>query len=159
MATLSVRLKPRITAHPQSQTVSCGSVSFSVAATGGPPLSYQWSKDGVEIGGATANIYTINSISAGDAGSYTVKVSNDIGEATSDPAVLTVVADSTAPLINCPANITTQCSGPSGTVVNFSATATDNCDPAPAINCVPASGSSFSVGTTSVQCTARDATG
>ena len=159
MATLSVRLKPRITAHPQSQSVVCGPVTFGVSAAGGPPLSYQWSKDGVEIGGATANTYTINSVSAGDAGSYTVKVSNDIGEATSDPAVLTVVGDSTPPLINCPANISTQCSGPSGTVVNFSASATDNCDPAPAINCVPASGSTFTVGTTSVQCTARDAAG
>jgi hypothetical protein len=158
MATLSVRLKPRISAHPQSQAVSCGSVTFTVSAAGGPPLSYQWSKDGTAISGATANTYTINPVSAAAAGSYTVKVSNDIGEATSDPGVLTIIADS-APIISCPAPIITQCSGPSGTVVNYSVTAADDCDPAPVINCFPVSGSHFPVGTTTVQCTARDSAG
>ena len=88
---------PSITAHPQSRTVNAGaSVTFSVTATGTAPLRYQWKKAGTPIAGATNDAWTIASVQATDAGSYTVTVSNSIGFATSDPAVLTV---SVAPVI------------------------------------------------------------
>ena len=158
MATLAVRIAPRITSSPQSQTVGCGPATFSVAATGSPIITYQWRKDNVDITGANGNTYTIPSVTAADQGSYTVAVGNDIGTSISDAAILTV-ADLVAPNINCPAPITASCTGPAGAAVNFSATATDDCDPSPTINCVPASGSTFAPGTTLVQCTARDASG
>jgi len=47
--------------HPRSrgQTVTAGqTASFTVVATGYPPLSYQWRKSGVNIAGATAARYT-----------------------------------------------------------------------------------------------------
>jgi hypothetical protein len=44
-------------------------------------------------------------------------------------------------------------------VVTFGATATDDCDGAPTVVCVPASGSAFPIGTTTVLCTAFDACG
>src|SRR5687767_9818402 len=44
----------------------------------------------------------------------------------------------------------------SGAVVNYSASATDNLDAAPIIDCSPPSGDTFVVGTTMVNCTATD---
>ncbi|MCK9315977.1 MAG: immunoglobulin domain-containing protein, partial [Verrucomicrobia bacterium] len=82
---------PEITKQPQSQAVMEGDpVTLSVVAEGTEPLGYQWYKDGVLIGGATGASYTISSVSAGDQGSYTVTVSNILGDATSSPAVITI---------------------------------------------------------------------
>ena len=92
---------PAITTHPAGQTVTAGAgASFSVVATGTAPLTYQWKKDGVDIGGATGATYTIASTVTGDSGSYTVVVTNSVNSATSDAAVLTVNAGSgSAPTI------------------------------------------------------------
>src|SRR5579862_2497875 len=50
---------PSITTQPASQTVTTGQqATFSVAATGTPPLTYQWNKNGGAISGATASSYT-----------------------------------------------------------------------------------------------------
>ena len=82
---------PEITGQPQSQTVIEGdSVTFNASATGREPLSYQWYKEGVLIEGATGASYTIESVSAGDLGNYTLVVSNEFGEATSSVATLTL---------------------------------------------------------------------
>ncbi|MBS1787863.1 MAG: S8 family serine peptidase, partial [Acidobacteria bacterium] len=64
------------------------------------------------------------------------------------------VQDTQAPTITCPANQSVTGSGP--TVVNYPPpTASDNC-PGVTTACVPPSGSSFVVGTTTVTCTASD---
>lgn len=82
---------PTITTQPVSQSVAVGaSVSFSVVASGSGTLSYQWSKDGTAISGATAASHAIASVASSDAGSYTVTVSNSAGSLTSSAAVLTV---------------------------------------------------------------------
>ncbi len=90
---------PSFTTQPQSQTVSIGaSVVFSSAATGTPSPSYQWKKNGTAISGATNSSYSISSVQASDAGSYTVVASNSAGSATSNAAVLSVNSTS-APAI------------------------------------------------------------
>lgn len=82
---------PTITTQPASQTVAPGaSATFSVVATGSTPLSYQWSKDGSPISGATDSSYTIASAQSSDAGNYTVVVTNTAGSATSNAATLTI---------------------------------------------------------------------
>ncbi len=82
---------PSITQHPQSQTATAGSgVTFSVAASGSAPLTYQWRKGGSPIGFATDTNYVINPVSLGDAGNYDVVVANSFGSVTSSVAVLTV---------------------------------------------------------------------
>jgi hypothetical protein len=87
-----------ITAQPQSQTVTVGSnVTFNVTATGTDPLSYQWQKDGSDIGGETNAMLTLNAVQMSDAGSYLVVVSNIVGSVTSANAVLTVVPASFQP--------------------------------------------------------------
>jgi HYR domain/Secretion system C-terminal sorting domain/Concanavalin A-like lectin/glucanases superfamily len=69
------------------------------------------------------------------------------------------VNDVQPPVVTCPANITTgNTTGLCGAVVNFSPTATDNC-PGVTVSSVPASGSVFPVGTTTVTSTATDGAG
>ncbi|MEM5767634.1 MAG: immunoglobulin domain-containing protein, partial [Bacillota bacterium] len=70
-------IAPTISAQPSHQTVTAGqTATFTVAATGDAPLSYQWKKDGTDIPGATASTLTITDAQASDAGSYTCYVSN-----------------------------------------------------------------------------------
>jgi hypothetical protein len=105
-ATLTVNVPPAFTVHPASQTVLApATATFSVTATGTAPLSYQWKKGGVAIGGATSSSYTTPATTFADNGAvYTVTVSNAGGSATSNPATLTVNA---APVISVqPANQT-----------------------------------------------------
>ncbi|MGC4072788.1 MAG: pectinesterase family protein [Nibricoccus sp.] len=88
-----VAVAPSITTQPASQSVSAGaSVSFTVAASGTAPLTYQWKKGGADISGATSATYTIAASVIGDSGSYTVVVTNAGGSATSNAATLTVSA-------------------------------------------------------------------
>ncbi|MBI2512496.1 MAG: immunoglobulin domain-containing protein [Opitutae bacterium] len=116
-----VATAPSITTQPTSQTVTAGAAaSFSVAASGTAPLSYQWQKDGAAISGATSTTYSIASAAAGDAGTYSVVVTNSAGSATSNGATLTVNAAASAPAI------TTQPSNQSvtaGGAVSFSVAA------------------------------------
>jgi hypothetical protein len=81
-----------ITTQPSNTTVTAGaSASFTVAASGTAPLTYQWQKGGVAVAsGGTSATYAIASTVAGDAGSYTCTVSNSAGSVTSLPATLTV---------------------------------------------------------------------
>ena len=90
-AVLALNMEPSITAQPASATICEGAAaSFSVAASGTAPLTYQWRKNAVNIGGATSSSYSIASASAADTASYDVVVTNGCGSATSAAAVLTV---------------------------------------------------------------------
>jgi hypothetical protein len=84
---------PVITQQPQSQTVTAGgSAQFSVTATGHPAVSYQWYLGTTEISGATNGTYSLSDVQSGNAGNYTVVVSNVMGSARSNIATLTVNA-------------------------------------------------------------------
>lgn len=94
-ATLSLASSsaPKITTQPTSKTVSVGgTAAFSVTATGTSPLTYQWSKDGIAISGATGATLTISSATTASVGSYTVTVTNAAGSVTSSAATLTVTS-------------------------------------------------------------------
>ncbi|MBI2935799.1 MAG: HYR domain-containing protein [Chloroflexi bacterium] len=69
------------------------------------------------------------------------------------------VQDTTPPALTLPENITTEATGPAGTVVTFEVRATDVVDGSIAPTCDPPSGSLFPVGATTVTCTATDGTG
>lgn len=101
---------PTIITQPVSITVVAGAqAQFTVTAEGSSPLSFQWRKDGVAIPGATNATYTVASVSANDAGSYTVSVTNAAGGATSDPATLTVIT--TPSIVTPPASQTVNAGG------------------------------------------------
>jgi len=92
----SAAVSPAITTQPASQTVIAGkTASFTVAATGTAPMTYQWSKNGTAISGATSSSYTTPAETTADnSAKFTVAVSNTAGSATSNAAVLTVSASS-----------------------------------------------------------------
>lgn len=86
-------LAPVITTQPVSRTVATGgSVTFTAAASGTPAPTFQWRRNGVNIPGATTAAFTLNSVTTGNAGTYTVVATNLVGSATSNGAVLTVTS-------------------------------------------------------------------
>jgi len=93
-ATLTVNpapVPPAITAQPSTQTVLAGAtVTFTVAATGVPTPTYQWRKNAAAIPGATGATLVLPAVQAGDAGAYSVVVTNSAGSTTSATASLTV---------------------------------------------------------------------
>src|SRR5262249_3169809 len=80
---------PTTTSQPPSQSINQGqAATFSVAASGTTPLSYQWQKlingTWTNISGATSPTFTISSAQAANAGQYWVVVSNSAGQAVSN---------------------------------------------------------------------------
>ena len=67
------------------------------------------------------------------------------------------VVDTTPPKLTLPADIIANATGNSQAVVNYSASAYDLVDGFVPVSCTPVSGSSFSVGTTEVSCSATGA--
>lgn len=90
---------PIITLQPTNLSVLPGtSATFTVAATGSVPLSYQWLLndvslvDGGNVSGSITTTLTLGNVSTANAGTYSVIVSNLAGATTSTGAVLTVVS-------------------------------------------------------------------
>ena len=80
------------TTQPASQTVVFGAnVTFSAASSSAPAPAFQWRKNGVNIAGATSNVYSLYSVTSGDAGNYTVVATNSTGSVTSNTATLSVI--------------------------------------------------------------------
>jgi hypothetical protein len=71
----------------------------------------------------------------------------------------TVTVTNNAPAVAPPADLTTPATSAAGAIVSFVATGTDVEDGSLAAVCVPASGSTFPIGTTAVTCTVTDAGG
>jgi hypothetical protein len=70
------------------------------------------------------------------------------------------VEDTTAPVLSMPADVTTTATSSSGSTATYQqATATDLVDGLVAVDCAPASGSTFVPGATTVHCSAIDAAG
>ncbi len=87
---------PVIMMQPASQSIAAGeTTTFTVVATSFLPMTYQWSKNGSAISGATSPSYTIPAASTSDnQASYSVSVGNSIGSTASSSALLTVIPSS-----------------------------------------------------------------
>jgi len=82
---------PRILRQPINVSANVGMMAtFSIAASGALPLNYQWRLNGDNLPGATAVILALTNLQTTDGGGYDVVVSNGVGSATSDVAVLIV---------------------------------------------------------------------
>ncbi len=81
---------PQILLPPVSQSVfQGGTASFSAQGTG-YNLNYQWDFDGSAIPGATNNTFILTNVTASQAGSYSIVVSNPAGSAT-NAVTLTII--------------------------------------------------------------------
>lgn len=90
----STAVAPTITSQPANAKVVTGqTATFNVAATGTAPIAYQWKMNGAMINGATSSTYVTPAVTmANNNAQFTVDVSNNVGDATSNPAILTVSA-------------------------------------------------------------------
>lgn len=92
-----------ITTQPASLSVNAGgAATFTVAATGAGTLTYQWTKDGANISGATSSTLSLPSVSASSAGDYRVVVTGSGGSVTSQPATLTVITAQVPAIVTPP---------------------------------------------------------
>ena len=81
---------PFISRHPLSQVTDVGgTATFSVAAGGTPPVSYQWCKNGTNLDGATSTSLIFSQVQPSNMGSYDLVISNAFGCLTSSVATLT----------------------------------------------------------------------
>jgi alpha-tubulin suppressor-like RCC1 family protein/Zn-dependent metalloprotease len=124
-AILTVIDWPIITSQPASRTNVAGTTAtFSVAAIGKLPFSYQWRKDGVDmadggnVSGSTTTSLVLSNVQDADAAGYTVVVTNVAGSVTSSPALLTVL-DSAPTITSQPLS----CTNLGGTTAAFAVAA------------------------------------
>ena len=81
-----------IVSGPAAQSVQAGgNAAFAVVATGAPPVTYRWERNGQPVVGAVDPVLSLTGVTAGQAGDYVAVVSDASGAtARSLPARLTV---------------------------------------------------------------------
>ncbi|BET65195.1 hypothetical protein ASA1KI_01130 [Opitutales bacterium ASA1] len=89
---------PVITRQPPEVSALEGfAASIYVGATGTPPLTYQWWRNGAPLDGATSPLLYIPASQLSDGGSYFVVVTNPFGSTTSSVGTLTINPIGTPP--------------------------------------------------------------
>jgi alpha-tubulin suppressor-like RCC1 family protein len=83
--------QPTITQPPTNQVLALGdTLNLSVAATGNPPLSYQWLKDSRWLLGATNSTLTVANAGVTNSGTYSIIVTNGDGMLIGMPILVAV---------------------------------------------------------------------
>ena len=147
------------------QTVECAGATTGVTLDGsastagsGSITSYAWTEGATSLG--SGQMLSVNLATGSH--SITLTVTDSGGGTDTDDIVVNVV-DTLAPAITCPSNIVVNLpmnSTATSMAVNYPAvTAIDACSSSVTINSTPASGSTFPIGTTTVQATADDGAG
>lgn len=114
---------PAITQHPANVTVAAGQqATFTVAASGSQPLTYQWQRGTTNIAGATSPTLSFTATAADNGATFRAVVTNSAGTAISNAATLTVGGSAPTASITAPAAGATYAAG---TTVSFSGAGTD----------------------------------
>ena len=91
-------LKPIISVQPSPTTNYAGlPAKLVVVAAGTVPLTYQWKKNGVDIGGATESTLAFTPLTSGDQDVYSVGITNSVGGTNSITVPLVVLPPPTSP--------------------------------------------------------------
>ncbi len=107
-----------ITSQPTNQTVYVGNAAtLAVAASGTPPLSFQWSFNSNNVTGGTNATLSLSNVQLTNGGYYSVVISNSYGAITSSMANLTVLLPAT--ITSQPQSVTAT----AGDTVSFSVVA------------------------------------
>ena len=90
---------PTIVTQPPNRVAWIGfTADFPVGVVGSPPLVYQWFFDDTNLlAEATGSTLQLTGLQSGQAGTYTVVITNTYGAVTSAPARLTFVPQTTVP--------------------------------------------------------------
>lgn len=169
------------TATDQSGNTASGSFNVTVADTTAPVISNMPSNKTVEATGANGSVVTWANPTATDIVSGNVEVTcspasgstfelgtntvtctaTDAHDNSSSASFTVTVQDTTAPTINnVPANQTLEATSAAGATATWTnPTAMDVVNGNRDVTCTPASGDTFAIGMTTVQCSATDATG
>jgi uncharacterized repeat protein (TIGR01451 family) len=132
--------------------VTGGAASISGGSISGVLLS------DISVSGGTATVSGCNLLRADSTLLGILQDGTAINLAVSVSAPGQLVLDSASMQITCPANQTTLATSAAGAVVIYPTPLVSNtCGGPVTVTCVPASGSTFPVGTTQVTCTATDA--
>jgi outer membrane protein assembly factor BamB len=141
-------------------------ISFAAVANG---IVYAGSGDGRLHAFDALNGSSLASVNVGDPVSTpaivdgTVYVSSFRGALSTDMGSVVALVlnpvDTTPPTLNVPSGLSVVAPDETGAVVFYVVTADDNVDPNPTFSCDPASGQSFPIGMSTVQCTATDTAG
>jgi len=153
--TVSDKEKPSIVAPASISTVNDPGLAYASVAPGSPSVSDNCA--GVSYsaarsdGGAVSGLYPV--------GVTTVTWTATDASGNFASAVQSIsVRDNESPVLTVPADFAVNATSPSGAVVYFAVSATDNVG-VTSVSCSPASGDTFAVGSRSVTCTASDAAG
>jgi uncharacterized repeat protein (TIGR01451 family) len=104
---VSTAAPPAITQQPFDLAVIPGNEgAFQVAASGPPPLTYQWFFNSTTVSGANSNVLTLTNVQSVHQGPYLVVVSNPQGAVTSSVARLSLLLPPTVSLISSTASTT-----------------------------------------------------
>lgn len=95
---------PSISSQPTSQTVGVGDfATFSVTASGTPPLRYQWRFNATNVlAGATNSSLALSNVQPSQAGNYSVLITNVAGPIVSSNALLTITSAPPATDVSLP---------------------------------------------------------
>jgi hypothetical protein len=89
-------------------------------------------------------------------GTTTVNCTATASTGTTSGSFTVTVVDTTPPALTLPGSVTAEATGPGGAAVTFTVSASDLVDGSRPVTCDHASGSTFPLGSTTVQCTATD---
>ena len=140
------------------------------ASNNGTSFIFFGTGSGIDINGTGSTVVYVNGGTLSNNEEYGLNISNGTISPITDPdcnnnrypgphpsqCYNQMPADTTPPVLNLPANITTEATGPTGALVTYSATATDAVDGSLSVTCSPTSGITFPLGTTTVTCSATD---
>jgi hypothetical protein len=120
-----------------------------------------WVQQGGDIDGEAANDQSGYAVALSDNGkTLAIGANGNDGNGSYAGHVRVYVAGASPTLVGMPDDLMVEAAGPSGTPVDYVApTATDTVDSDPVVSCDRASGSTFPIGVTTVECTATDDAG
>jgi len=117
-------------------------------------VQVSWSSDDAILTSEGCDTTTIDADTAGQTLTCSVGSAGGVSEQS-----VTIKRDATAPQITAPESRSEAATGPGGAAVSWDATAADGIDGSVDVMCTPASGSTFAIGDTMVECTSRDTAG
>ena len=146
------------TAGWHSSDVAVTLSASDVGTSGVASIAYTLLNNGASTGGTIAGGSGVVPVTLQGTTVISFAATDNAGNVEASQSV-TVRIDKTPPTLALPETMSVDATSPAGAVVIYTATASDNLDPAPRIACFPPPGGTFPIATSSVTCTSTDVAG